>query len=313
MPSWAAKFQTFGNGAVMGRKWEESGYQLDHAVVDKPLRGMAENLIAETKENKGGDLDSDAKFLIHFVLQVSFNTYKTICFLCADSDDCPSRKISYVADVPVLARTLIDELILILYIGEDPRQRTLEYLKSGWRELNAELMLYKGTHGAEPEWKAWIQENEQFCEDFAKSAKVSADERKNPDKILHFPHPGRIISRSMFTDPRHNQFSSYLNTWFYAAMSQMAHLNSWPGMAHRAHIIIRDLSSQTEKSYAEKAKSDALMQSIVLFLSLLCECSILLKASYTQQLKYIWGLLTSTDLFLFAKELYEFRYQKIVA
>jgi hypothetical protein len=101
--------------------------------------------------------------LLSLVL-VSFNTYRTMRFFCADKPPDPQRKAEYTLSAGPLARTVLDALFTELFALEDLASRTEWFHKSGWREVVEECAKAKAEHEENPNWQPYIQGLEEFAE-----------------------------------------------------------------------------------------------------------------------------------------------------
>lgn len=281
---------------------------LNYGLIKNKLIGVAKNIIGETAPDKQTEIDFDTQQFIYHTLKVSFNTFSAASFLCSDAEDCPGRKLSFSADLPILTRSILDNLILIIYICEDPKKRISEFLKSGYREIIEDQQRFQSRQFEGDAFDKWMMRSNDFIQIYKKNfiVKISSEEERNPSLIRYFPHPGQILSKKKLTNLKNQDFASFLNDWFYVSLSQATHLNSWSGLAMRMKAIHFDEKSNDDRDILEKTKSDHFIVLVTIFLLLLHEINTTLKFSYKPQLEYIWTVINS--YFDFSQDVYNKRY-----
>jgi hypothetical protein len=292
--------------------WEKPENTLDFGLVkdalDKLLRAVENKIEREWPLRLGGTVWHAGPFL--FATKVARWTYVASLYLLADSPPDPSRHLEYAVVVPPLNRTILDMTFSAVFIFDDFDDRLCWYLHSGLDEVQRKIQRFKVQYGADPAWSTF----------FARIGAAESPFLKNRDAVCRgrapaykgrFPHPGKIISGSIpFKDASRLDFLKYLNDWFYRDLSSSAH-GHWSGLAERAAQVLRmQVDDDTQQRYAQKYKSDCIMQQITLILCLLSEIVVAADFDNKAQATYLWGILTS--YWGEAKEVYEKRYQHLL-
>lgn len=238
---------------------------------------------------------------------ITENTYHTVRILCADPHPHPSVKPEFVVSVPPLARTVLDSLFTVVFLFEDLPVRIKWYLKSGWRELYEEHQRYRQSYGSDPMWSDWLTKRAAFIDQMKADWGITPNEQTNPSIIPWWPNPGQM-TRDKRTSQTRTDYLTYLNDWFYRELSADSHL-SWPGLARRSMHFLNEDREQRDRDL-DKFRSDCFTVTIALTLAVLSEIQIELGYDLADRLKYIWGVLKPG--FLMVKELYKYRYERVL-
>ncbi len=269
--------------------------------LDNLLVAMA-NLIDRCWPVKYADR-IDLKLFLLGTVKITENTYRSIRYLCADKPEDVSRKLEFAVSVPPLARTILDSLFTVVYLFDDVDRRVEWFHKSGWREMFEEHERYKKAYGEDVAWAEYLDLQRTSVDYGRYEVGITDEEAVNPKKIQWWPNPGKM-TRDGGTPEDRTRYLNYLNDWFYKTLSADSHL-SWPGFARRAaHFLNKDEDRRV--NLLRKYKSDCVVTSITLVLALLSEIECEFKFSRAERLKEVWNSLS--EVFLEAKELFEFRY-----
>jgi len=173
--------------------------------------------------------------------------------------------------VPPLERTLLDSLMAIVFILEDPADRTDWYYRSGWREMSQAHAFFVQEIGSRPEWAPFLAEHRAWIDSHNAEYGITADELADPKKATmrwqqqgHFwPNPGKMkkLARGSTAD-----FLSLLNAWFYGQLSGDSHL-SYMGLVRRGGVLRDQHDGPTRDQY----RSSMTLSAIVIYLALLSE------------------------------------------
>ncbi len=270
--------------------------------LDELLIAMA-NLIEREWPRRYSE-NQDLKMFLLGTVKIVQTTYNSIRYLAADLPANSDRKLEFAISIPPLARTVLDSLFTIIFIFNDPQARIVWYHKSGWREFFEEHERYKATYSSDPKWADYLSWQETLVNYTRREWGITEEEANNPRRnISWWPNPGKMISDPDTSEER-RVYLRYLNDWFYRSLSADSHL-SWPGFARRSAFFLNQ-DEENRINLLKKYKSDAVMTTIALILSLLSEIESEFHFSRAERLKYIWNIISGFSGE--AKELYELRY-----
>jgi len=275
-------------------------------AIQKPLDDLllaTANLIERSWPQKYAG-NEDLKIYLLGSVKILANTYNSIRYLAADKPVNSDRKLEFSVSIPPLSRTILDSLFTFVFIFDDPLNRILWYHKSGWRELVEEHQRYKSTYANNPAWADYLAWGDALINHSRTSFHITEQEAAEPEKhVKWWLNPGKMIKHKDTSEERRN-FLQYLNDWFYRNLSADSHL-SWPGFARRsAHFL--NLDEENRINILKKYKSDCVMTTIVLMLSLLSEIEYEFQFGRAERLQYVWQVISGYSGE--AKELYDLRY-----
>jgi len=275
------------------------------------------NMLERNWPHNYSSIDSARIFFVATV-RIAINTFKTIIYLCADTQEDYRRDRKFSLSVPPLNRTILENVMTALFVLEDIPQRIPWFYKSGYREWKEALIRYKRDYGQYPEWKDFIDTLEQYVDKQLPLIGLTQDEINETEKKIHYwPNPGKMATLSKQANPQSatGDFLSFLNDWFYKALSGQSHLNAH-GLVQRGmfftelDIMVRAFGDKADKiieQELERFRNDQIWISIILILALASEIELHFGFGLDQRLKYIWGLIVNYNDQ--AKDLYERRYK----
>jgi hypothetical protein len=247
--------------------------------------------------------------MLRSMVAVTDNTYRTVAFLCSDTDENPARKLEYCLSVPPLARSILDTLFLTVYIFNDFSANVTRYHRAGLSEAAQAFERYQSEYGASSEWDDHLRERHAHLKAFAAELGLVVSDAKDIPAVPRWPTPGQMPGDSTLNGERQD-FLRYLNAWFYKELSQDDHL-SWPGLARRGAALLESAVSGDRRETLVKYRSDMVFKVVTLTLAVLSEIEGHLHYGEAQRLIYQWVLLS--DYYLDAKEVYERRYKTLLA
>jgi len=253
-----------------------------------------------------------ARELVLVTLKTANVTYRSIRFLCAEKPPDPTRKLEYCISVSPLNRTILDNLFTLIFVFEDLPGRARWYFRSDWRESRLELERYQAEFGSDPAWQDWLGRLKVYSKEGERLFQISPAEIANPKMILRWPNPGRMVNYGVSPKPASTParpFLKYLHDWFYADMSQQAHLGGG-GLAKRAGALLQPRNDPDRETSLVKVRRNLVGQTVALMMALATEIEIYFKFGLDERLRYLWGL--ACPLMAIAKELYDKRYAKVL-
>ena len=244
--------------------------------------------------------------------RAAVNTFKTIQFLSVEKPKDPWQKPEFVANVLPLARTLLEGVFNLYFMFGDLPNRSVAYVKSGWRDLFLETERQTARYSSDSRWTSYLKQRVAGLDVLRERYGVTADESSDPRKtIARWPRP----SEMMRVDPERAGFISYLSDWFYKELSQVAH-GHLAGLVLQSKILMgRDsvLLQGSDEEFADDLRilrSYSFGTSIVLMLALMSEIQIGLGFEPSLQLRYVWMVLSS--YWPASREIFDERYGSLL-
>lgn len=289
--------------------------RIDFSVVSKPLDSLLTALgnkferewPVRFKSVRGGR----ELFLLTFRTAVA--TYHSVRWLCAEKPPDPDRRLEFCVSVPPLNRTILDNLFTVIFMLEDLPARCEWYFKADWRETRLELERHRTEYGHLPDWSDWLSRMTTYSDIGIQIAGISPAECADPSSITPWPNPGKMVNYAISSKlplPPARAFLKYLNDWFYADMSQQAHLGG-SGLMKRAGALINDYrkNPQTEENL-KRYRNTQVGQTVVLILALASELETHFHFGLSERIRYVWSVVT--PYIVVAKEMHEKRYASLL-
>lgn len=287
---------------------------LDASVITEPLDSLLKALGYKIEREWPTGLDKifGARELFLLTLRTAEVTYLSIRWLCADKPPDPHRKLEYCLSIPPLNRTILDNLFTIIFVLEDLPARSLWYHKASWREEYIELARYRTEYGHLPEWQEWLHRLDKHVDVGIKLWSLSQQEIEQPSVIPRWPNPGAMVKYGLSETgqmPPIRAFMKYLNDWFYADLSQQAHLGG-AGLMKRASALALDRKDPERERSLTKNKYSWMGQSFALVLALASEVEAYFQFGLRDRINYVWHLTNSA--IVVAKEMHDKRYAELL-
>ncbi|HET9402777.1 MAG TPA: hypothetical protein VFO34_17660, partial [Candidatus Acidoferrales bacterium] len=256
---------------------------------------------------------SGAREFFLLTLRTTEITYRSILWLAADKPKDPDRQPEFALSIPPLSRTILDHLINVIFVLEDIPTRIDWYFKADWREARLELDRLSAEYGADSDWTDHLQKFRKYSDDGIGLLGIKATEAANPRLIPPWPNPGatpnfRVSGNSPL--PPSRAFLKYLNDWFYADLSQQAHL-SGSGLGKRSGILLTEY--RTDPKSEERLiryKKSQFGQVFSLTLSLITELDLELNLGLRNRIQYLWT--TAAPYIAVADEICRKRYAALL-
>ena len=275
------------------------------------LAALGYKLEREWPANLSNILGARELFLL--TLRLAEVTYLSIRFLSADKPPDPNRKLEYCLSVPPLNRSILDNLFTIIFVLEDLPARVHWYHKAAWREQYIELQRYKAEYGSLPEWQEWLSRLTAHSTSGIAMFGLSPQEIAQPATIVRWPNAGAMVTYCLSPTtpiPPVRAFMKYLSDWFYAELSQQAHLGG-TGLMKRASALIRERNDPERERALTKSKYTWMGLSFAMMLALSSEIEAHFHFGLRERLNYLWSVTGS--VVVVAKEMHDKRYAELLA
>ena len=280
-------------------------HKVDFKVLNEPLQKTYTEILARAKKLSGSSMPLGAPVIIRLHLEISYSAYQATRYLYAEMPEDPKRKPEFLTVGPPIQRSMLDGLFNIVYLGLDLEKATHEYYRGVWKETLQYYRRYKKKYGQKPDWQDCLEGLEKLVAELARSEKLN---EADYGTVNRWPTPGDMCRRTLPKGTK--DFFLHLQEWFYRSYSQEDHL-SWPGLARRGVIFLRDLKSEPDQEYVKKQKSDQLYRALLILLMTLSEVNAQFSFGFHTQLQYIWTILL--NYFDETRELYDLRYRALLS
>jgi hypothetical protein len=291
----------------------------DYSLIRDKLLSIIEataNKLEREWPQRYSAVDSARIFFV-VTIRIAINTYKTITYICADLPEDFRRDKKFSLSIPALNRTILENIMTLLFVLEDMQQRMEWFYKSGYREWKEALGRYKRDYGLYPEWQDFINHLKAFVINPPGFIGLTSAEIADTDKrIEYWPNPGKMPKYIRQKRPASatTDHLRFLNDWFYKALSGQSHL-SLHGFAERGKFFTKEVMINTFGENAdavmekdlERFRNDQIWLSIILMLALASEMEMHFRIGLDQRLIYLWTLIVGCNDQ--AKDLYDRRYK----
>jgi hypothetical protein len=250
-----------------------------------------------------------AQPLFLVAVRVATVTYRTIRHICANLPKDHASPVEYSISVPPLNRSVLDIILTLMFILEDPDQRCGWYFKAGWRESRLNYEKHLTNYGDSPDWQPWLTVVLDHLHKGKAFFGITPDQEANPSTIPSWPNPGAMKSYGVRKDdatPAGRNFMKYLDDWYYKELSVQSHLSAF-GFETRGGILIKGLPPDEDATRElQRFRSIQVSKSVTLTMIFLSELELGLHLGFQERIKYVWTILAAHALE--AKEIYELRY-----
>ncbi|MBN1568331.1 MAG: hypothetical protein JXA73_10835 [Acidobacteria bacterium] len=292
----------------MNPDWDKPENQINFKLLNSPLEELCDatlNRIRRQWPTRLGQAPNSVVF--SFLLKRSLWVYRASRYLVADLPADPLRRPEFGATLPVLSRTILDAVFVVVFVIENYPGNLCWYLDSGYREALDQLNQYRERY---PMWLEWADQIERSLAVFEESRDSACSEVKDPPNRW-FPGLGKAIKDKLIQDPNRNTFLTYLNAWLYGELSSSAH-SHWSGLVLSMGQILRmEHGDKWDLKLIQKYRSDFLLQEMTLLLCLVSEIIVFAGFEGKNKCAFLWTLLAEySDE---AKDIYQSRYSEMLA
>jgi hypothetical protein len=278
--------------------------------LDKAMTALGNKIEREWPKRYANILG--AREIVLLTVGTTDVTSRSIRYLCAEKPADPNRSLEYCLSAPPLNRTILDSLFSMIFVFEDLPARCLWYHKAAWREQRLELERYRAEYGALPNWRDWLEKLTALCDFGVGLFQISPQEVANPKSIPSWRNAGAMATYGVSASaplPPNRAFMQYLNDWYYADLSQQAHLGG-QGMMKRSSPLLHERKSTEREATLNKNKYTWIGQAITLTLALASEVEAYFQFGLQTELSYLWGV--TAPVIVVAQEVYEKRYAELL-
>jgi hypothetical protein len=251
---------------------------------------------------------------IYVLLKQSLRTYDLFCYLNADElkGEYLWKPVYTVVALPLI-RSMIDCLYNITVMLESPREKGLDFRRSGYRHALIALEEDEGKLGHRPEFHRWLAKRREMVEmgmrrDGFRVEDVLAEKR--------WPTLGTYIRPAPGTAPTdHQKFLKSLTYGYWREYSEYAH-GTFQGLMHNAAFFIADDASHELRPDLDVATERMIFLHVTRAAAVLLCIVTELQAYFSfegaridERLREIWNALLAAPE---VKDLYDSRYERLM-
>jgi len=250
----------------------------------------------------------------------AINTLHTIFYICADTPKDPHRLKNFALSISPLARTLFEQLILIVFLLEDVPSFVPWLFKTGYTETKIELDHCMKYHGQKTNWRKYIAGLKKKVAHAEKTYQLTPREIKNPiENIGRGPTPGlllRVLRKNRPTS-KAIPFLEYVLSWLYRELSGQSHLNVLE-LAKRGVLFSTDDAKhkfdakweEKREEHLEEYRQNQIFLSIAIMLAMCTELEAHFRYGKRDDIKFLWTVLNEfSDM---TQDLWDTRYSTLL-
>jgi hypothetical protein len=251
-----------------------------------------------------------------FVLYVrgAQQAYLSAFYLCGDLPEDPRRKLEFAVSLPPINRALVDNLFNLLFIMEDVPERCGWYFEANWKNSRLELDRLEAEYREIPEWQEWFGQMRNFVEMGNNFARLSAEQRSNPQALRSWPNIGGGWRYKLSPGeplPPSRAFMKYLDDFFYIDLSQQSNLTPW-GMIKRLGFLLDEVKEiEDTEATLRKYRNFQVATTVVLALAIATEIEVHFGYGLRQDCIFAWTV--ANKMFVIAEEMFRKRYRELLA
>jgi hypothetical protein len=290
----------------------------DVKKIAQPLDDIPIAIYNRTQRELRADLGEPLWLYLEMMIRVSGDTWAAARFLARNSLD-HGRKVEFLYAVPPLARTVLDSLLTVIFIFDDPQPNIRRYYAGAWRGRYEKHRPLISEFGSDPAWKTRLEADAADIAQIAKLAGITKEEQdsvdrklagiqdKGKDKLLvgRWPNPGKFGKSAPVKDERRAAFIRHLNDRFYGALSEDSHLG-FGGLGRRGGMYAQPAAGFDLGRHHDDSRTTFMSEMMAIYVALLSEVSCQLGFEHEKRRLRddVWPLLNDLD----AAELYKERY-----
>lgn len=264
--------------------------------VHEPLKKIYDAILPKLDAEKS---ELMTYFLISNLLKTSYQTYRVITRLVADSE-----KNKFPIQAHMLSRSVIDAMFVVVALLDNP-DNTRKYEVAGFREFYEKFQQQKEKYKDDPSYKVYLDEKVKLTSMLTETLKLTPEESLNPStNIPYWPIPGQFFRKKspIIISLDRLSFLKEIYKWHYSEPSGVSHLD-WEGMAMTV------FASMPEYHWDPgKYESDAVYTGMLFLLIMLTEIEISKQYGFKKELQDLWVALSK--YYMEVQEYYEMRYKK---
>jgi hypothetical protein len=265
------------------------------------------------------DLGEPLSLYLEMMVRVSGDTWRTARFLSSNRLD-HGREVELLFAVPPLTRTILDALLTVIFMFDDPATNVRRYYAGAWRDRYEEHHQLVQAYGTDSAWATRLRVNIADIDQIAMLAKIRQEERDNLDRCLrgdteekplvsYWPSPGKFGRSFQLKDPKRAEFVRHVSGFYYGALSQDSHLG-FRGLQRRGGMYAQPVDGFDLDQHRGDCRTKFMAELLTIYSALLSElsCQLALDHEKKRLRDDVWAYLDHSDLD--AAGLYKERYEE---
>jgi hypothetical protein len=263
----------------------------------------------------------DSARLIFFTrIRIAVNTHQSIMYLIATSPKDPHRDPKFVLSIPMLVRSLYEELVTIIFLLHDIPNYIPYLFKTGYKERWLELQFRQKYYERDPAWKEPIERLKKQMALEAQVLGLTPAQIADPDNSFgRWPQPPKMLSIIRRNHPNSSAitFVEYLNDWVYRFLSGQTHLDlsalTRKGIHfsnEQARIQFGETWEAEIKAQLDRYTQEQMYLTWAILVSIASEVEAHFRFGLKERAVMLWQLLTKHSDY--SAEFFNRRYQKLL-
>jgi hypothetical protein len=292
----------------------------DVQKIAEPLNKIPVAIFNRIQRERRRDLGEPLFLYLEMMIRVSADTWRASRFLSSNHLE-HGREVQFLFAVPPLTRTILDALLTVIYMFDDPATNVRRYYAGAWRDRYERHHQLRQAYGADPAWASRLRVDTADIDQIAMLAKIGQAERNNLDirlkgdtkvkaMVHRWPNPGKFGGRNFpLKDPRRVEFIRHVNEYYYGALSQDSHLG-FCGLQRRGGMYAEPAEGFDLARHQADCRTIFMAEMLTIYSALLSEvsCQLAFEHEKRRLRDDVWAYLDHSDLD--AAGLYKDRYEE---
>lgn len=287
--------------------------------IAEPLNQIPVALFNRIQRERRRDLGEPLYLYLEMMIRVSGDTWRASRFLSSNNLE-HGREVQFLFAVPPLTRTILDALLTVIFMFDDPAANVRRYYAGAWRDRYEKHHQLVQAYGTDPAWASRLRVDMADIDQIAVLAKIGQGERDNLDKRLagdttlkplvdYWPNPGRFGKSLQLKDPRRAEFVRHMNEYYYGDLSQDSHLG-FCGLQRRGGMYAEPAEGFDLDRHHTDCRTRFMAEMLTIYSALLSElsCQLAFEHEKKRLREDVWAYLDHSDLD--AAGLYKERYEE---
>jgi hypothetical protein len=249
--------------------------------------------------------------LVNVMARFARNSYNAVRYVAGNTPEDPRRNPDYVMIVPAINRQLLDLLFSLVYMLDDLTARSLQYQRSGWRELDQHYRMFRTRFANDPEWKQHFRNVKGVLDGMVRRFGITDEECKKPELISFWKTPYQLKDEQTESRP----YLRFLEKWLYGDTSAQAHM-SFGGLAMVGPMLVADLIGGEREQWVRKRiilqyHFMHFSRTAIITLAIASEIDAHFRLGNSSAASYLWSIFA--EYCAEAKDMFDHRYGALLA
>jgi hypothetical protein len=264
---------------------------VDYGPVRIPLQEIPlafDRRIQDERHAELAALHGHLPSILQAYVRVSAAVYEGAVHLCR-----PQAPPVAVVALSSLTRTLLDVLFNVVFIFEQPSERTAWYVASGWDEFDRLHTRMAAAHGDDPDWTGWLAQHKEHVDWLHDQVDLRYLAMKPTQR--RFPHPGAMLTLKgkgdvlVLQHAERRALLRFMNDWYYRELSADSHMSLLGVWRTGAALLPTRREAHDADVYSDAYRARLYRPLVALYLALLSQVAIELRFPFeAQRLLNVW-------------------------